>query len=191
MTTTLAAVSAIPAAEGPLVAMPGQVQGRLDGDPRGQQPEAHRDRPACPALGGLGHHPGAGEPPDDDHAGQALDDAAQRPPGQRHGTGRQPGRQADAALGRNPAQRSPGQPARPLHVQLPLSRRGRLVRTHLPRTTCSPVYWFLMQIGMIAGFFTAWPASPAQPITRTARDLPGRGRLGVGHSLAEELSSWN
>jgi hypothetical protein len=23
----------------------------------------------------------------------------------------------------------------------------------------SPVYWFLMQIGMIAGFFTAWPAN--------------------------------
>ncbi|MGH3190430.1 MAG: DUF4396 domain-containing protein [Streptosporangiaceae bacterium] len=23
----------------------------------------------------------------------------------------------------------------------------------------SPVYWFLMQIGMIAGLFTAWPAN--------------------------------
>ena len=23
----------------------------------------------------------------------------------------------------------------------------------------SPVYWFLMQVGMIAGFFTAWPAN--------------------------------
>jgi hypothetical protein len=23
----------------------------------------------------------------------------------------------------------------------------------------SPVYWFLMQIGMIAGFFTAWPVN--------------------------------
>ena len=26
-------------------------------------------------------------------------------------------------------------------------------------TPASPVYWFLMQIGMIAGFFTAWPAN--------------------------------
>jgi Domain of unknown function (DUF4396) len=23
----------------------------------------------------------------------------------------------------------------------------------------SPVYWFLMQIGMVAGFFTAWPVN--------------------------------
>jgi len=23
----------------------------------------------------------------------------------------------------------------------------------------SPVYWFLMQIGMIIGFFTAWPVN--------------------------------
>lgn len=26
-------------------------------------------------------------------------------------------------------------------------------------TPASPVYWFLMQIGMIAGFFTAWPVN--------------------------------
>ena len=26
-------------------------------------------------------------------------------------------------------------------------------------TPASPVYWFLMRIGMIAGFFTAWPAN--------------------------------
>ena len=27
------------------------------------------------------------------------------------------------------------------------------------RPTASPVYWFLMQVGMIAGFVTAWPAN--------------------------------
>lgn len=27
------------------------------------------------------------------------------------------------------------------------------------RTPTAPSYWFLMQAGMIAGFFTAWPAS--------------------------------
>lgn len=27
----------------------------------------------------------------------------------------------------------------------------------------SPVYWFLMQLGMIAGFFTAWPVNTAHP----------------------------
>jgi hypothetical protein len=26
-------------------------------------------------------------------------------------------------------------------------------------TPASPVYWFMMQIGMIAGFFTAWPVN--------------------------------
>jgi hypothetical protein len=26
-------------------------------------------------------------------------------------------------------------------------------------TPASPVYWFLMQAGMIAGFFTAWPVN--------------------------------
>ena len=26
-------------------------------------------------------------------------------------------------------------------------------------TPVSPVYWFLMRIGMIAGFFTAWPVN--------------------------------
>jgi hypothetical protein len=26
-------------------------------------------------------------------------------------------------------------------------------------TPASPVYWFLMQLGMIAGFFTAWPVN--------------------------------
>jgi hypothetical protein len=26
-------------------------------------------------------------------------------------------------------------------------------------TPASPVYWFLMQVGMIAGFFTAWPVN--------------------------------
>jgi hypothetical protein len=28
---------------------------------------------------------------------------------------------------------------------------------HLPLTSAS--YWFLMQIGMIIGFFTSWPAN--------------------------------
>jgi preprotein translocase subunit SecF len=28
-----------------------------------------------------------------------------------------------------------------------------------PRQADSPVYWFLMQIGMIAGFITSWPVN--------------------------------
>jgi len=31
--------------------------------------------------------------------------------------------------------------------------------TARPLRTDSPVYWFLMQIGMVTGFFTAWPVS--------------------------------
>ena len=34
---------------------------------------------------------------------------------------------------------------------------GRLMSARWPRD--SSVYWFLMQIGMIAGFFTAWPVN--------------------------------
>jgi hypothetical protein len=28
-----------------------------------------------------------------------------------------------------------------------------------PLSVASPTYWFMMQIGMIVGFFTAWPVN--------------------------------
>jgi hypothetical protein len=28
-----------------------------------------------------------------------------------------------------------------------------------PLTVASPTYWFMMQIGMVVGFFTAWPVN--------------------------------
>lgn len=34
-----------------------------------------------------------------------------------------------------------------------------LVLWQLPLTTASPGYWLMMQIGMIAGYFTAWPVN--------------------------------
>jgi hypothetical protein len=35
----------------------------------------------------------------------------------------------------------------------------QLVLFHPPLGVDSPSYWFMMQVGMIAGFFTAWPAN--------------------------------
>lgn len=38
----------------------------------------------------------------------------------------------------------------------------------------SPVYWFLMQVGMIAGFFTAWPVNTlAHPGRHQGSDVTG------------------
>jgi hypothetical protein len=59
--------------------MRGQVADGFERDVRGQQPEADRDRLLRAPFGGFGQHPRSGEPPDDDHAGQCLDAAAQRP----------------------------------------------------------------------------------------------------------------
>ena len=51
------------------------------------------------------------QPPDDDHAGQCLDAAAQRPAHQRDGTGRETRDQANDAFGGHPGQRCSGEPA--------------------------------------------------------------------------------
>jgi hypothetical protein len=34
-----------------------------------------------------------------------------------------------------------------------------LVLWQPPLTTAGPTYWMMMQVGMIAGFFTAWPVN--------------------------------
>ena len=44
----------------------------------------------------------------------------------------------------------------------------------------SPVYWFLMQIGMIAGFFTAWPAN-AWLIRAGIKESMWRASSGLAH----------
>ena len=49
-------------------------------------------------------------------------------------------------------------------VSLQLGLFGYMALNHLvffkpPLTIASPTYWFMMQIGMIIGFFTAWPVN--------------------------------
>jgi len=34
-----------------------------------------------------------------------------------------------------------------------------LVLWQPPLSTASPAYWLMMQVGMIVGFFTAWPVN--------------------------------
>jgi hypothetical protein len=47
------------------------------------------------------------------------------------------------------------------------SSQKHLVFWQPPLSVARPTYWFMMQIGMIAGFFTAWrpehPAALSQP----------------------------
>lgn len=116
-----------PAGCGPV---PGQQGGdRVVGDVRGEQEEADRDRPLRPVLGGLGHRPTAGEPPDDDHTGQTLDGRVQAESQQRHRPRQHRGDDRDRALSGHVAQRQPrqqpGAPCGPMPPRVPATRRSR------------------------------------------------------------------
>src|SRR6266700_5064800 len=92
---------------------------RLDRDVGGQQPERDRDRFARRVLGGFGVGARPGEPPDHDHAGQALDHRGQRPPGQRDGRGSDPSGQAGCPFDGHPGQAGPRQRPRPSRAPQP------------------------------------------------------------------------
>jgi hypothetical protein len=56
----------------------------------------------------------------------------------------------------------PGIPLTRARVAVSARRRNDSAlgaRAAAPRTTDSAAYWFLMQIGMVAGFLTSWPAN--------------------------------